>query len=180
MRLAAFVLGACLVGCGGTVIGDDSLDGSVDAADSAIDTHVVHDALRDGVVLLDSGSVEDTEPEVFVDPGCPDAPAPPPEYECDPLAPPPGGCKSGQACFPYVVYPTEPCEHETYHAECFPAGSGKSGDPCSTAACAAGFACVVSGAGNICVKMCSPGKAGACPDGLVCEPTDVPGVGGCL
>ncbi|MGZ3416816.1 MAG: hypothetical protein ACXWUG_10675 [Polyangiales bacterium] len=180
MRLAALALGAFLVGCGGTVIGDDSFDGAVDGSvDGADDTHVAHDTLRDGVVLLDTGTM-DTEPEVYVDPGCPDAPAPKPDYKCDPLATPPGGCKPGQACFPYVVYPTEPCEHETYHAACFPAGSGKSGDPCSTTACAAGYACVVSGAGNVCVKMCVPGKTGACPDGLVCEPTDVPGVGGCL
>ncbi len=99
---------------------------------------------------------------------------------CDPLKPPPGDCPKGQACFPYVEYPTSPCEHEIYHAGCFPAGPGKSGDPCSGGDCAAGFICVATGAGNVCVSMCSPEKAGGCPKGYVCSPTDVPGIGGCL
>lgn len=181
----SFFLAGLSVACGGSVSGetailfDDAGNPILDtsAPDALPDTHhhdgFVHDTAFDT-------SVDDTEPETWVDPGCPDAPAPKPSYACDPLKTPPGDCKAGEACYPYVEYPTSPCDHEHYYSACFPAGTGKQGDPCSSAECAAGFACVVSGAGNVCVKMCKPGDFGACPDGLVCEPTDVPGIGGCL
>lgn len=169
--------------CGGSVAGDDVIlyddagNPITDTASTGLDGSP--DTRRDGSV---DTSVRDSfiEPDTFIDPVCPDAPAPKTEYLCDPLKKAPGDCKAGQACYPYVEYPTEPCEHEIYHAGCFPAGSGKQGDPCSGGTCAAGFACVASGAGNVCVAMCKPGTPGGCPEGLVCHTTDVPGIGGCL
>jgi len=167
-------------GCGGSVIDDgilyDDAGNPIDGgADAKTDTRA--DTRRDGG--RDSG-VTDTMPDTWIDPMCPDAPAPKPDYRCDPLKPPPGDCPSGQGCYPWVEYPEDPCEHEIYHAGCFPVGSGKQGDPCGSTMCAAGYACVASGAGNVCVKMCKPGVPGACPEGLVCHTTDVPGVGGCM
>jgi hypothetical protein len=173
---------ALLVGCGGSVsqepltVFDDAgkpIDaGTLDAAVDASKRDSSVDAGRDGG--------RDAALDTWVDPGCPDAPAPPKDFRCDPLAPPPGDCPKGQACFPFVEYPTDPCDPEIYRAACFPAGSGKAGDPCSGGDCAAGFVCVATGAGNVCVSVCNPAKSGGCPEGLVCSPTDVPGVGGCL
>lgn len=171
-----------LLGCGGNVVDgvepilyDDAGNPILDASGDARADTKRPDARRDSGV--DTGT---PEPDAWIDPGCPDLPEPKPDYKCDPLKPPPGDCKSGEACYPFVEYPTEPCEPERYFARCYPAGRGKQGDPCSSAMCAPGFACVASGAGNVCVKMCKLGTPGACSDGLVCHPTDVPGIGACL
>jgi hypothetical protein len=181
MRWAAFlVIGA--IGCGG-VVGQEPLTYFDDAGNpldvGSSDTGV--DAFRPDT-SIDTGrdSVRDAALDTWFDPGCPDAPLPAKDFKCDPLKPAPGDCGKNQACFPYVDYPTDPCGHEVYHAACFPAGPGRQGDPCSEVTCAAGFICVATGAGNVCVSLCNPGKAGGCPEGLVCGPTDVPGVGGCL
>jgi len=177
----AFAFAILAVGCGGTVIDDDVqyddagnpiLDGGPDARrDAKVDSG--RDGSRDT-------SVGDSEPDTWIDPMCPDAPAPKPEYKCDPLKTPPGDCPKGQGCYPWVEYPDDPCEHEIYRTGCFAVGTGTQGDPCSGAMCAAGYACVASGAGNVCVKLCKPGTPGVCPEGLVCHTTDVPGVGGCM
>ncbi len=82
-----------------------------------------------------------------------------------------------------MTYPTAPCAAGGHGSVCTKAGTRKQGGPCGTGAgaeCAAGFVCVVSGAGNQCVQLCKPGSPGVCPDGLVCSPIDVPGFGGCL
>lgn len=170
-------------GCGGSVVGDDPILYD-DAGNPILDSAALEDTRRDtradtrvDTSVRDSGFVE---PDTWVDPMCPDAPAPKPDYRCDPLKPPPGDCPKNQACYPWVEYPEDPCEHEIYRAGCFPAGTGKQGDPCGSSSCAAGFACVASGAGNVCVAMCKPGTPGGCPEGLVCHTTDVPGVGGCM
>ncbi|MEO7095784.1 MAG: hypothetical protein ABI175_21170, partial [Polyangiales bacterium] len=114
------------------------------------------------------------------DPGCPDAPMPPPDFSCDPYEVPSRTCPKGDACYPYVMPSTGPCDPEQYAAECFPEGSGTQGAPCDGGACAAGFVCVVSGAGNQCGAICHVGTPGACEDGYVCSPVDVPGIGVCL
>ena len=182
MRALLLALSLSGVACGGSVTGDEVILYD-DAGNPITDTA----SLRDGAPDTRRDSSVDTsardtfvEPDTFVDPVCPDAPAPKTDYRCDPLKKAPGDCKAGQACYPWVEYPTEPCEHEIYHAGCFPAGTGKQGDPCGSSTCAAGYACVASGAGNVCVAMCKPGTPGGCPEGLVCHTTDVPGIGGCL
>src|SRR5215470_2290662 len=48
----------------------------------------------------------------FIDPGCPDAAPPPPDYQCDPYGP--NQCPPGQGCYPYVIYPSAPCDQEHY------------------------------------------------------------------
>ena len=60
-------------------------------------------------------------------------------------------------------------------------GTGQQGAGCQGGqACAAGFACVVSGSGDQCVQLCELQGGSSCPPGLVCEPIDVKGFGGCL
>lgn len=175
-----FVLAAgALVACGGSVTPDDDADAPSDAfIDSGTDTRHHRDSEIDSAedTAFDTFVVHDT----YVDPGCGDA-TPPPilAYDCDPFDKPPK-CPSGEACFPYVRPSDVPCGPETYGATCAAAGTGTQGTPCSEAECAAGFVCVVSGGGNVCAQLCKAGTPGACPDGLVCSPTDVPGYGVCL
>jgi hypothetical protein len=166
--------------CGGAIAPDDvTADDSGDArADSRHDGGT--DSRTDSHVDSHADSGTDTERDTYIDPGCPDAPLPPTDFKCDPFKT--GSCPAGEACYPYVTYPTEPCEHERYGSLCYKAGKGKQGDPCGGGGdfCAAGFVCVVSGSGNQCVQMCKTGSPGVCPDGFVCSPIDVPGIGGCL
>ena len=186
--IAAVVM--CWSACGGTVTesnGDDQQDAALDTKlDAHIDTVLDMydssraDARHDHTTL--DGSSPDNGFEEYHDPGCPDA-APIVDNECDPMAPKPGGCKGGMACYPYVVYPDpgDPCGVETYGATCEFPGTATQGDPCGgVQECAAGFVCVVSGAGDQCVKLCSLDTPGACTNGMVCEPIDIPGYGGCL
>jgi hypothetical protein len=117
----------------------------------------------------------------YVDPGCPDAGPPMKSFDCDPYNQNNGDCAPGEACYIYVQYPSEPCGQETYGAVCQPQGIGGQGDTCFGAVdCQAGFVCVVSGSGNQCVQLCELQGDDGCPAGLVCEPIDVEGFGGCL
>ena len=126
------------------------------------------------------GSGADALPD-YVDPGCPDAGPPDTKYECDPYHQDNGDCAFGQACDIFVKYPTEPCGQEVYGASCVMAGTGHQGDSCGGGdECAAGYICVVSGSGTQCIKLCELTGDDGCPSGLVCEPVDVQGFGGCL
>lgn len=117
----------------------------------------------------------------YVDPGCPDAGPPLMLYDCDPFNQGNGDCGPGEGCFIYVDYPNEPCGQETYGAVCIPEGFGHQGDACNGGQdCAGGFVCVVSGSGNQCIELCHIVGPNECPPGLVCEPIDVEGFGGCL
>lgn len=165
--------------CSGSVEaldGDNQRDAAADAPDGA-----VLDARPDHAT--DSAPKPDATADAFdeyVDPGCPDAPAPVFDYQCDPLAPP-GECLEGEGCYPYVGYPAEPCGAEVYGSMCLAVGTGSQGDGCyGPQECAAGFVCVVSGSGNQCVRICSLTDPTTCPNGQVCEPLDVAGLGGCL
>jgi len=178
VALAAALLPAAN-GCSGTVQGldgDPSQDASADGGDAAADA--IPDRKADA-----RDAAPDTPADAFdeyVDPGCPDAPEPVIAYACDPLAQP-SECEEGETCYPYVDYPSEPCDAEFYGAMCYPAGTGTQGDACeSPFACGSGFVCVVSGSGNQCVRLCSLTDPSTCPDGQVCEPLDVAGLGGCL
>lgn len=117
----------------------------------------------------------------YVDPGCPDAGPPIEEFDCDPYHQFNGDCMPGEGCYIFVGYPSEPCGQETYGSLCLPAGSGTQNSPCGGAQdCGAGFVCVVSGSGDQCVQLCQLQGISGCPAGLVCEPIDVEGFGGCL
>lgn len=127
----------------------------------------------------DSG--KDVEPD-YVDPGCPDAGPPPVILECDPFNQNNGQCPPGEGCYIFVQYPDPdvPCSQEVYGATCQAAGQGVQGDSCSNG-CAPGFVCVVSPLGVLCVQLCDLTKVDdGCPPGLICQPIDVQGFGGCL
>lgn len=161
--------------CGGTVTSSET---ELQEPDAGMNPDAKKDASKDAKTdVKDAG--KDALPD-YIDPGCPDAPAPIIDNLCDPLAPAPGDCPQGEACYPYVIYPSEPCEAELYGSVCSPAGTATQDEPCGYDLCAAGHACVVTGAGTVCVLMCELDKIGACPDGRVCEPIDVLGYGGCL
>jgi hypothetical protein len=117
----------------------------------------------------------------FVDPGCPDAGMKMTDFTCDPYNQNNGDCPPGDGCYIFATPPQTACGQEIYGAQCAHEGPGKQGDPCDTGnTCSAGLACVVSGSGNQCVTLCELMGAAACPSGLVCEPIDVQGFGGCL
>lgn len=121
------------------------------------------------------------EPPPFMEPGCPPPRPVPSISECDPLASP-SGCPLGQSCFPFVRYPSGPCEVEVFGTLCTPAGPGTQGESCSTDACAADHICVSTGRGTQCARLCSfaPGAPSVCAPGLLCLPIDIEGFGGCL
>jgi len=122
-----------------------------------------------------------TEPPPFLDPGCPPASERPSINQCDPLAGT-SGCPLGESCFPYVDYPTGPCEVERYGTLCLPAGPGTQGDSCSNQGCAADHICVSTGRGTQCARLCGldANAASVCAPGLLCLPIDIQGFGGCL
>ncbi|EYF07948.1 hypothetical protein [Chondromyces apiculatus] len=117
----------------------------------------------------------------YVDPGCPDQPPPLVDFQCDPYSQNNGDCAPEEGCFIYVQYPAEPCGQEIYGALCQLEGPSGQGDPCfGSFECQGGFVCVVTGSGNQCVQLCPLTGNDGCPAGLVCEPIDVDGYGGCL
>jgi hypothetical protein len=117
----------------------------------------------------------------WVDTPCEDQPPPIEDYACDPYAQGNGDCLEGDACYIYVQYPTEPCGQEIYGASCLPEGVGGQGAPCAGPMdCGGGHVCVVTGSGTQCVQYCRLEGPSGCPSGLVCEPIDVEGFGGCL
>ncbi len=119
--------------------------------------------------------------DVFREDRCPgDAGGAERAYSCDPWMPA-VGCGDGQGCYPWIEYPSEPCGHEIYHADCFPTGPMPVDGFCtSTTDCAAGLTCFVTGSGNRCLLLCrNDGTAPQCPKGRVCEPTDLPDFGAC-
>ena len=129
-----------------------------------------------------AGSVPpDAMEEPYVDPGCPDAEAPPGILECDPFAAV-SGCPAGLACKPNIVHPFgDGCDQQTFSMLCRPAGLGVQGSECESAAdCGDGFICVVgAGAGSLCLRMCPLDGSASCPAGYVCGETDARGVGVC-
>ena len=122
----------------------------------------------------------DAQPD-YVDPGCPDAGPPLMDFTCDPYHQHNGDCPGNEGCYIFSTPPQTLCGQETYGAICAPQGAGMQGAPCGGAQqCAAGFTCVVSGSGDQCILLCALMGTTGCPDGLVCEPIDVQGFGGCL
>jgi hypothetical protein len=124
---------------------------------------------------------EPPEPPPFEEPGCPPVEMRPPINECDPLAPV-SGCASGESCFPYVEYPSGPCDVERFGTFCVVAGPGTQGESCAREACAADHICVSTGRGTQCARLCSLGTGApdVCAPGLLCLPIDIDGFGGCL
>lgn len=180
-RISLFLLCLCLplpglalaAGCGHTVVIDDDPGEGGGAGGRP-------DASSTGGGKADAG--KDALDE-YNDPGCPDVGPPITDFQCDPYEQGGEACPPGEGCFIFVDYPdpSDPCGQEIYGALCAEGGIGAQGDPCGDrSGCQGGFACVVTGAGNQCVKLCALSGNDGCGPGLVCEPIDVEGFGGCL
>lgn len=190
LRLAALLaLGAPLAAsCGGLTGSDDpspGADAGPDAPDGGAPDGSAGKAGKDGgkaggpAKPADAGqdAPSDALPD-YTDPGCPDAGPAPTQYECDPYEPDSCG-NPGLACYPFVEYPSEPCGQEIFGATCIFAGSAGQGEPCGTG-CKAQHVCVISGQGTQCIEMCDLDDPNPCQGGLVCQPVDIPGIGGCI
>jgi len=119
--------------------------------------------------------------DAYVEPPCEDAPPPIEDYACDPYAQGNGDCSPGEGCYIFVDYPDTPCAQETFGSLCLAEGIGGQGDSCGGPLdCQAGFVCVIGDSGTQCVQYCPLEGVSDCPDGLVCEPIDVEGFGGCI
>lgn len=155
---------------------DDDLVDPDSGARGGRDAATQQDARRPG-----SSSGDSSKPDArndYVDPTCPDPPPANEDYQCDPIAQ--SGCQPGEQCAPFVDYPTDSCSAETYGAFCVPAGTLEQGEPCdSQLDCAAGYICLITGAGTTCGRSCDLASSSDCPDGLVCTATDVNGIGAC-
>ncbi len=142
-----------------------------------------------GYIFLDAGTggppsdaqpVQDALPD-YEDPGCPDQPPPIEDFACDPYDQDNGDCPPGEGCYIYVEYPYEPCGQEVYGSYCHLPGGGQQGDVCNGGMdCAVSHVCVITGSGTQCVQLCPLTGDDGCPSGMVCEPIDVEGFGGCL
>ncbi len=175
MALSLVALAALAPACGGRLSSESSGSPggpSGGAAGSSSTKDAGKDAAKDA-----PHDAKDALPD-YEDPGCPDAEPPVVSYQCDVHAEP-SGCPKGLACYPYIQYPGGPCQEELYGTMCVSAGSGGQGDPCG-GGCQEHFVCVISGQGNQCVRMCDLSASGGCDDGLVCEPLDIPDIGGCI
>ena len=174
---------AALNACGGSVQvtdqnDDDAAFPALDAGrrDSGVDARAGSGGSGGSGGRRDSGR-GGTGLRGAVDPTCPDAAPPEPIYECDPVAPKPGGCPSGQACYFDAEYGGSPCAPNRVIARCGPEGSGTQGTPCGgDNECEGDFLC--TGVPYVCGRRCSPGEP--CPDGLICEGiVGIPKVGTC-
>jgi hypothetical protein len=118
----------------------------------------------------------------YVDPGCPDTPAPEGIKECD-IFSTPSGCPAGTGCYPDLVHPYgSGCDQQTLNLICRVAGSGVEGDLCGagTDGCAPGFTCIVGAeSGKRCLRICNPGMGLYCEAGAICGDTDARGIGVC-
>jgi hypothetical protein len=178
--LLLFVTGSVAAGlaaCGGGVVGVEPGGAPSPDGGAAIDGAPPPIGRSDGgrpPPRRDAGSDGNT----YVEPPCPDPPPPRTSFECDVARQ--TGCQDGEACYPYVRYPSGYCQPEEYGSVCAPAGEKTQGEVCSSALeCAGGYICVITGAGTSCAKYCDLGRVGACPEGYVCEPLDVSGMGVC-
>lgn len=177
-RLAFVLVASSLPACGGR--SQDVLARRGSSAERRTPA-VVADAGVPADAGVGSRSLPPKKPNLFDDPGCPPAQKRPDINSCDPFTTP-SGCGEGLACFPFVSYPTGPCEVERFGTVCAEAGAGVQGDSCDTARCAPGHICVSSARGTRCVRLCAfaSGEALSCPGGLLCLPIDIEGFGGCL
>lgn len=118
----------------------------------------------------------------YVDPGCPDTPAPPPVLECD-VFEEVSSCPAGSACKPQIEHPYgSGCDQQVFNMRCTTPGVGGQGAPCDNgmSECAEGFICVVGAAhGPHCLQMCPLDGLRHCPSGYVCGATDAEGIGVC-
>jgi hypothetical protein len=175
-------VGATVLCCGASACGGEAgVDLNRRSANVPASVGVDAGVADAGVVPPPGFIPEPPEPPPFEEPGCAPVVAPPPINECDPLSET-SGCADGESCFPFVDYPTGPCEVERFGALCLVAGPGTQGDSCARQACAADHICVSTGRGTQCARLCgmSSDAVNVCAPGLLCLPIDIDGFGGCL
>jgi hypothetical protein len=128
------------------------------------------------------GADADSALPVYLEDACPPSIPAPPSYACDPFSSTTTQCPVGSGCYPVPPAGTDPCNPGSWGTKCLTAGTGTQGSSCngSRGYCAGGYVCVKSGAGDQCVKLCRLKELDPCGDGLVCNPLDVFGFGGCL
>ncbi len=172
--------------CGGQTRhgGSDDVSTSSDGGSATTGvggSQVLPDAEPDADLDAGMDASEDVVSD-YMDPGCPDAEAPPPVYECDPLAED-SGCEPGLACYPFIDRPGGGgCDFEQYGAVCVAPGAVHAGERCGQdfGWCAAGLLCVVGALpGARCLELCDPYGPDTCMGGLVCAPVDIEGYGVC-
>jgi hypothetical protein len=175
----AMACGLTWLGCGGDAgVNLNRRSGRLPSPESARPDAGTPDA---GASVEPNPSFTPPEPPPFEEPGCPPVTTLPARTECDPLGEP-SGCAQGESCFPFVDYPTGPCEVERYGTLCMPAGPGTQGDSCERDPCSAEHICVSTGRGTQCARLCGldTGGPSVCAPGLLCLPVDIEGFGGCL
>lgn len=142
----------------------------------------MHLAGRGGVGGTAGSATGGTGDVPYVDPGCPDAAAPPGVMECN-VFDAVSTCGAGLACKPDIDHPYgSGCDQQVFNLRCVFPGTGEQGAACGNgmADCAAGFICVVGAShGARCLKMCPLDGSTECPSGYVCGPTDADGIGVC-
>lgn len=164
-------------GCGSNITVNPGSGGAGDGGDFLF---LVGGGGSSATTTPDGGMPDGDLPD-YEDPGCPDQPPPLEMFSCDPFDQSNGDCLPEEGCYIFVDYPSQPCGQEIYGSSCLPSGTATQGEACNGALdCAAGFVCVISGSGTQCVELCSLTGPNSCPPGLVCEPIDVVGYGGCL
>ncbi len=131
----------------------------------------------------DAGAEADAgEEDPYVDPGCPNTPAPEGVKECE-IFSMPSGCPAGTGCYPDLVHPFgDGCDQQTLNLVCRVAGTGVEGDLCGagTEGCAPGFTCIVGAeSGKRCLRICNPSMGLFCDPGAICGDTDARGIGVC-
>lgn len=175
------LLGLCLTGCGGEAQVDLGRRDDVLPSPGGTASYAGSGGGGSGGQTSQMPPVEPSEPPPFEEPGCPPTTSPPPVRECDPLEQV-SGCPDGQSCFPFVDYPSGPCEVERFGTFCALSGSGTQGDSCAAEPCAAEHICVSTGRGTQCARLCalSDDSRDVCAPGLLCLPIDIEGFGGCL
>lgn len=172
---------------GGLLLACGQLQGQDDPDDDIGDDDAAPDARRPdggpgrtdgGRRPADAGPDADDE-DPYTEPECPNPPDPIYDFTCDPVA---QDCQGpDEACMGYVDYPSSNCDAERYGSYCVPAGTGTQGDPCGyEGECAAGYWCLITGAGTRCARTCDLSAIDPCEDGRICVSTDVSGVGACL
>jgi len=175
------LLGLCLTGCGGEAQVELGRRDDVLPSPGGTASYAGSGGGGSGGQTSQMPPVEPSEPPPFEEPGCPPITSPPPVRECDPLEQV-SGCPDGQSCFPFVDYPSGPCEVERFGTFCALSGSGTQGDSCAAEPCAAEHICVSTGRGTQCARLCalSDDSRDVCAPGLLCLPIDIEGFGGCL
>lgn len=186
MLVASFGLLSCL-GCSDAAeFGRHRKSRQLDPAeveDARVSTESPDAGLGPNTVPSTAPSIDEIG-DLYEEEHCPDAVQRVERVECDPLAETDpervSDCPEFEGCYPYVQYPSAPCEPETFGTRCDFAGTGLQGEPCAATRCAPGFLCVVTGRGMECAELCPLPGINSCAPGFICGSLDIDGFGVCI